>query len=174
MILRGTFREGPDFQDKLSASVNNAFMSGDSVTLFGWSTTDLPSATPNWQARLLYKAPLMRRKNHTLYLTAGGQRWVLPMVKTGAKDWFVTGNLTYGTTLKRIPIFIYEDSYSLLQSTLPTGSALYSQVYTQHVLLKRDTFSLTLRQGPAYTYSWHLYGAEGSRVARYGGALLAT
>ena len=61
LILGDTFGKGPDFQDKLTASVNDAFTSGDSVSMFGWSTTDLPSATPNWQAGLLYKAPLLRR-----------------------------------------------------------------------------------------------------------------
>jgi hypothetical protein len=174
LILGGTFGAGPDFQDKLTAGVNNAFKNGDSLSMFGWSTTDIPSATPNWQAGALYKMPLLRRKNHTLFLTGGVQRWCLPMVGTGTLDWYVTGNLTYGTKVKRIPIFVSEDSYSLVKSTLPTGSAIYTQVYTQHVLLKRSGFQLALRQGPAYTYSWGLYGKEGSRVVRYGGSLAAT
>jgi hypothetical protein len=174
MILGGTYGRGPSFQDKLSVTANNALTSGDSASMFGWSTTDLPSETPNWEAGLLYKAPLLRRKNHTLFLTAGGQRWVLPMVKTGAKDWFVTGNLTYGTSVKRTQIFVSEDSYSLLKSTLPTGSALYSQIYTQHVLWKHHGFQLGIRQGPGYTYSWGLYGAQGNRVVRYGGSLIAS
>jgi hypothetical protein len=174
LILGDTFGKGPDFQDKLTVSLNNALANGDSVTMFGWSTTDLPSETPNWQAGLLYKASLLRRKNHALFLTAGGQRWVLPMVGSGTKDWFVTGNLTYGTSVKRIPIFVSEDSYSLLKSTLPTGSALYSQIYTQYVLLKRHGFQLALRQGPAYSYSWGLYGVYGNRVVRYGGSLIAS
>jgi hypothetical protein len=61
-----------------------------------------------------------------------------------------------------------------LRSTLPTGSALYSQVYTQHVLLERRGFQLALREGPANSYSWGLYGIEGNRVVRYGGSLIAT
>jgi hypothetical protein len=174
MILGDTFGAGSDYQNKLTASMNNAFTSGDSLSLFGWTTTDLPSETPNWQAGLLYKLPILRRRNHRLFLTAGGQRWVLPMVGTGSKDWFVTGNLTYGTTVKRIPIFVSEDSYSLLKSTLPTGNALYSQVYTQHPLFERHGFQLALRQGPAYTYSWNLYGISGNRVVRYGGSLIAS
>jgi len=84
----------------------------------------------------------------------------------------VTGNLTYGTSVKRIPVFISEDSYSLVKSNLPTGSALYSQIYTQQLLAKRRGFHIAMREGPAYTYSWGLYGLSGSRVVRYGGALI--
>jgi hypothetical protein len=173
LILGDTFGKGPDFQNKLTASVNDAFTSGDSLSMFGWSTTDLPSATPNWQAGLLYRIPLVRRGSHTLFLTVGGQRWVLPLVGSGAKDWMVTPNLTYGTSIKGVPIFFSEDSYSLLKSTLPTGSALYSQVYTQHKLWSHHGLQLALRQGPAYSYSWGFYGIEGNRVLRYGGSVIA-
>lgn len=173
LILGGRFGAGPDFQNQLNVGVNDAFATGDSVSMFGWSTTDLASGAPNWQAGLLYKAPLLRRKNHHLLLTFGGQRWVLPLVGSGAKDWMVTGNLTYGTTIKRVPIFFSEDSFSLLRSTLPTGSATYSQIYTEHRLLRREAFQLSLRQGPAYAYSWGFYGINGSQVLRYGGSLTA-
>lgn len=174
LILGDTFGKGPDVQDKFTASLNNAFVGGDSVSLFGWSTTDLPSETPNWQAGLLYKLPILRRKGHTLSLTAGGQRWILPLVATGTNDWFVTGNLTYGTFLRRIPVFVSEDSYSLVKSNLPTGSALYSQIYTQQLLMKRHAFRMALREGPAYSYSWALYGCSGNRDVRYGGSLIST
>ena len=174
LILGDTFGAGPDFQDKLVAGVNNTFLRGDAVSVFGWSTYDFPSATPNWQAGLLYKLPLLRRKGHTLFLTAGGQRWILPLVGPGTKDWFVTGNLIYGTTVRRIPLFVSEDSYSLVKSNLPTGSALYSQVYTQQSLLSRHGFRLALREGPAYSYSWGLYGCSGNRDLRYGGALVSS
>jgi hypothetical protein len=174
LIPGDTFGEGPDFQDKLTAGVNNAFMRGDSVSLFGLSTTDFPSSTPNWQAGLLYKAPLLRRKNHTLSLTGGGQRWILPLVGPGTKDWFVTGNLTYGTSIRKIPVFVSEDSYSLVKSNLPTGNALYSQIYTQQRLFHGHGLQLALREGPAYSYSWGLYGCSGNRVLRYGGTLVTS
>jgi hypothetical protein len=174
LILGDTFGAGPDVQDKLSVGVSNAFLNGDTVSIFGWSTTDTPTMIPNWQAGLLYKLPLLHRKNHSLTLTAGGQRWMLPLVATGTNDWFVTGNLTYGTSVKRIPVFVSEDTYSLLKSNLPTGDALYSQVYTQQRFLNHHGFSLGLREGPAYTYSWGLYGASGSRVVRYGGAFISS
>jgi hypothetical protein len=174
MVLGGMYGDGPGFQNKLTAGVNNLFRNGDSVTMFGWSTTDVPTSSPSWQAGLLYKTPILRRKHHTLTLTGGGQRWLLPTVKTGAKDWLLTGNLTYGTTVKQVPLFVSEDSWSLLKSTLPMGSGIYTQIYTQHSLLKREGFQLSLRQGPAYTYAWGLYGAEGNRVVRYGGSLIVS
>jgi hypothetical protein len=170
--LGGTFGDGPGFQNRLTVSLNNAFRAGDSVSAFGWSTTDLPTSTPNWQAGLLYKAPVMRRKAGTITVTGGLQRWLLPVIKTGAKDWLFSGNLTYATKVKRVPLFVAADSYSLLQSTLPTGSVVYTQVYTEHRLLTRDGLRLLVRQGPAYTHSWGFYGATGSRLLRYGGAVV--
>ena len=174
MTLGGTYGKGPAFQNKLTAGVNNAFLKGDSLSTFGWSTTDVPSATPNWQAGLLYKLSLLRRENHSLSVTGGGQRWILPMVGHRTKDWVVTGNMTYGTSVKRIPVFISEDSYSLVKSNMPTGHELYSQIYTQHPLMNRHGLRLALREGPAYTYSWGFYGCTGNRVVRYGGSLISS
>jgi hypothetical protein len=174
MVLGSTFGPGQDVQDKLTVGVDNAFLKGDSVSAFGWSTTDLSNATPNWQAGLLYKLPILRRKNQNLSLTAGAQRWLLPLVKTGSKDWLATGNLTYGTFVKRTPVFISGDSYSLVKSNLPAGSALYSQIYTQHRLLHRNGLDLVLREGPAYAYSWGFYGCNGNRDFRYGGSLISS
>ena len=174
MVLGSTFGPGQDLQDKLTAGVGNAFLRGDNIDVFGWSTTDLSIVVPNWQAGVLYKLPVLRRKNQTLSLTVGGQRWLLPLVKTGSKDWLATENLTYGTSLKRTPVFISEDSYNLLKSNLPTGSALYSQIYAQHALLHRRGVDLTLREGPAYAYSWGFYGCNGNRVFRYGGSLISS
>jgi hypothetical protein len=172
MTLGGTYGDGPAFQNRLTVSLNNAFRGGDSISAFGWSTTDLPTRAPNWQAGLLYKALVMHRKAGTITMTGGVQRWVLPAIKTGAKDWLFSGNLTYGTKVKRVPPFVTADSYSLLESTLPTGTVVYTQVYTEHRLLSRDGLRVMLRQGPAFTHSWGFYGAEGNRVFRYGGALL--
>jgi hypothetical protein len=174
MILGGTFGKGHDIQDRFSAGINNAFLKGDTLSAIGWNTTDFPSEIPSWQAGLMYKAPLLHRKNHTLYLTGSGQRWILPTVKTGAMDWIVIGNLTYGTSVKRLPVFFSGDSYSTLRSTLPLGSAVYWQIYTQQPLITHHGLRLSFREGPAYTYSWELYGANGNRVARYGGTLIST
>ncbi len=174
LVLGGMFGKGPDFQDRMAVSLNNVVREGDSLSVFGWDTLDLPGATPNWQGGLLYKTRLLKKGRQALYITGGGQRWVLPLVGSGAKDWMVTGNLNYLTTVKGLPINISEDFWGLLKSTLPTGSATYTQISTQHVLFKREGFQLALRHGPAYSYSWGFYGVNGSRVMRYTGTLVAT
>jgi hypothetical protein len=173
MPLGGSFGAGPDILDTLSASVHNAFRSGDSLTLFGWNSTDLPSATPDWQGGLSYETRLLRHGRHSFTLTTGFQRWLLPNVASGAKDWLFAGNLAYGTKVKKVPVFVSESSWSLLKSTLPAGSAIYTQVQTQHTLLKRHDFELLLRQGPAHSYSWGFYGLQGNCVFHYGGSLVA-
>lgn len=174
MVLGGAFGAGADWQNRLTVSLNNLWRDGDSLSAFGWSTTDLPTSTPNWQAGLIYKNRILKTRHHDLALSGGVQRWLLPSVKTGAKDWLVSGNLSYNTAVKGLPIMVSQDSWSLLRSTLPTGTVLYNQIYTQHTLLKRERFQLMLRHGPQHTYSWGFYGAEGNRVVRYTGTLVAT
>ena len=171
--LGGSFGAGPDFVDSMTASLNNAFRYGDSFSVFGWNTNDLPSSTPDWQAGVGYSLPLLHRGRHSLTLSVNGQRWVSPNVASGAKDWLTSGNLTYGTTVKKVPLYISETSWSLFKSTLPTGSAIYTQVFTQHSLVKRHGFQLSLRQGPAHSYSWGFYGLQGNCVFHYGGWLVA-
>jgi hypothetical protein len=66
---------------------------------------------------------------------------------------------------------VTSDSFSLLSSTLPLGSLLYTQVLTQHPLVKRGRYQVSLRHGPMHTYSWGFWGANGNRIVRYGVAL---
>lgn len=172
MTLGGTFGEGPAFQNRLSASMNNALKAGDSLTIFGSHITDLPSETPNWQAGVMYSAPVIRTPRHVVRLGGGIQRWLLPSVKSGAQDWVAAGLVNYETKIKGVPLVVSQDYWGLLRSTLPKGSEVYTQVYTQHGLLKREAFRLLLRQGPQYTYSWGFYGTHGNRVMRYGGSLV--
>jgi hypothetical protein len=173
MPLGGSFGAGPDVMDTMSASLNNVFRNGDSISVFGWNTTDLPSVTPDWQGGLNYSTRLLHYGPNSLTLTAGLQRWLLPNVGSGAKDWLTAENLTYGTRVKKVPFFVSESAWTLLKSTLPTGSAIYTQVYTEHSLLKRPNFQLLLRQGPAHSYSWGFYGLQGNCVLHYGGSLVA-
>jgi hypothetical protein len=93
LVVGGTYGAGPEFRNKLTVSLNNAPRSDDSLSVFGWSTTDLPTVVPDWQAGLVYKTCLLQRKSHTLEISRGLQRWVLPNVRTGAKDWLLSGNL---------------------------------------------------------------------------------
>jgi hypothetical protein len=174
MALGGVFGAGPDVQDKVTLGVNHLWRAGDSLSAFAWSTADLPSAGPNWQAGLMYKMRALHKPNHTLVLGAGMQRWILPMVKTGAQDWIAAGNLNYATTVKRVPVVVNVDSWSLLRSTLPKGSMLYTQIYMQQRLLRHGDLQVLLREGPQHSYSWGFYGAEGNRIVRYGGCLVLT
>lgn len=167
LALGGAFGEGPYFQNRLTAGVSNLLKRGDNLSFFGWSTTDLPNTTANWQAGFTYKDRIFNRGRHSLSLGGGFQRWLLPSVKTGADDWLAAGTLTYATTWKHLPIKVSEDSLSHLASTLPTGSLLYTQIQTQHPLLKRDHYQLLLRHGVAHAYGWGFWGASGNRVVRY-------
>lgn len=171
--LGPTFGAGPAVEDVLSFAVNNVFRKDDSVSTFGWNTTDTPSVTPDWMAGLRYKTPLIHKKNQSVTLMGGLERWILRDVASGSNDWIFHGNLTYGTKIKTIPFFVTTDSYSLLSSTLPKGSGVYTRTFTQHKLLKHENIELLVRQGPEYTYSWNFYGVSGNCVMRYNGSLVA-
>jgi hypothetical protein len=173
MPLGGSFGAGPDIMETMSASVNNLARDGDTLSLFGWNSTDLPSKTPDWQGGLSYGTRLLRRGRNSLTINYGVQRWLLPNVATGAKDWLTAGNVTYATRVKKVPVFVTENVWTLVKSTLPTGSAIYTQVYTEHSLMNRPNFHLLLRQGPAHSYSWGFYGLQGNCVFHYGGSLVA-
>ncbi len=86
----------------------------------------------------------------------------------------IAGTLNYSGKVKRIPVLVQQDSWSLAASTLPTGSLVYTQIQTQSTLLKRDHLELVVRHGVHHTYSWNFYGANGNRVVRYGATLALT
>jgi hypothetical protein len=67
---------------------------------------------------------------------------------------------------------VSQESWSLLSSTLPKGSLVYTQVNAQHTLYHREHFQVALRHGPHHTYSWGFYGTNGNRVMRYGATLV--
>jgi hypothetical protein len=171
--LGGYFGDGPDWQNRVAANLNNLFKDGDGLCLYGWSTADLRTGAPNWQAGLTYKNRVLRNRHHALTLGGGVQRWLFPSVKSGAQDWLASGSLNYTTAIKKIPVIVNQDSWTLLRSPLPAGTQLHTQIYTQRVLYKREGFQLLLRHGPQHTYSWGFWGANGNRVVRYAGSLAA-
>jgi hypothetical protein len=80
----------------------------------------------------------------------------------------VPGNLAYQTPLTgRFPFVASGDSWTLLNSPLPLGSLLHTQVWLESILFKRERFQIGLKTGPAHTYSWNFYGTSGNRVVRY-------
>jgi hypothetical protein len=155
-------------------SLHNALREGDSVSVFGWNTMDLRTPKRNWMSGLLYRAPVIQSRRHTLLLGGGMERWLLPSVKSGARDWLASGSLSYATAVKNVPIIVTQDSWSLLRSTLPTGTVLFTQIQTQRPLLKREHAQVALRHGVQHTYAWGFYGAQGNRVVRYGASLALT
>ena len=174
MTLGGCFGAGPYFQDKITAGASNLFRAGDSLSVYGWSATDLPKWRVNWQSGIGYRSRIFARRGHSLSLTGGIQRWNLPGVKNGTRDWVIAGTLNYSGKFKRVPVLVQQDSWSLAASTLPTGSLVYTQIQTQATLLSRDHLELVVRHGVHHTYSWNFYGTNGNRVVRYGAALALT
>lgn len=172
LTLGGMFGEGPAWQNKVQVNLNNAFRSGDAISLYGWNTHDTPSHSNDWDVGLWYRMPLWKKRNQLLQGGASIQKWRFPSVKTGSNDWLVGGNLTYSAKLLGLPVVAFSDSRTLLYSPLPKGTLLHSQAYAQHTVYKSDAVQLLLRHGPQHTWSWNFYGTNGNRVVRYGAAVV--
>lgn len=167
LTLGGMFGNGPGWQNKVTTGLSNAFRTGDSLSVYAWDTVDARSHVNNWQAGLGYKTRVLKKKNHVLVLGSGVQRWLFPSVKSGANDWLIPGNLSYTTKLYKFPFTVTGDSWTVLSSPLPTGSMLHTQTWLQHNILKRDKVQIAFKHGPAHTYSWGFWGANGNRIFRY-------
>lgn len=167
MTLGGMFGEGPAFQSKLTTGLTNVFRDGDMVWVFGSDSHDVRDHANDWMAGGGYKVPVWKRKAQAVTLNTSLQRWVFPNVKSGAKDWLIVGNLMYQNRFGKTGFSAQTESYSLLKSTLPMGSAIYNQVFLHHTLLKRDDFNVQLKHGPAHTYAWDIYGTKENRIFRY-------
>lgn len=167
LTLGGTFGEGPGWQNRVQTGVSNLAVNGDSLFVYGIDSTDARSAANDWQAGIGYKRPLFARGRHVLSGGVGLQHWRFPSVKTGANDWLVHDNLTFQTRARSMPVTVTSDSWTLLKSPLPTGTALHTQVWFQHRLFRREDVQVVFRHGPAHTYAWGFYGTQGHRVIRY-------
>jgi hypothetical protein len=174
LTLGGTFGNGPAWQSRLTTGLSNAFRGGDSLFVYGWDTFDTRAEAHDFQAGFGYKAPVWKRRSQVLSLGSGLQYWRFPSVKTGANDWLIPGNLTYQAKVKKTGLLVTSDSWTLLNSPLPMGSLLHTQVWVEHDLLKTDSVRIALRHGPAHTYSWGFYGTNGNRVFRYQSMLAIT
>jgi hypothetical protein len=164
----GTFGNGPNWQNRVTTGIGNLVAKGDALSVYGWDTLDVRTNRYNWQAGLGYKRPVWKRGGRTITLGSGVQRWLFPSVKCGTNDWLIPGNLAYQDAFsKRTTLLMTSDSLTLLKSTLPTGTLLHSQAWLQTKLIKRESVEVTFRHGPAHTYSWNFYGANGNRVFRY-------
>ncbi len=172
LTLGGYFGDGPAWQNRVTVTVGEAFRKGDSITLSGWNTHDAPSHVNSWLAGVSYRTRVISTPRHTLHFSAGLQRWRFPTVKTGAQDWLGAWQMQYQTKVKSLPVLLTQESWTLFHSPLQKGTLLFTQLYTEHPLVKRDAWRLTLRHGPQHTYSWDFYGTKDHRVVRYAGFLL--
>jgi len=175
LSLGSCYGRGPYFQDRLTASVSDAFRKGDAVTFFGWSTSEVRNSRINWMSGLSYRTRVWVKDSHSLHLTGGVQHWNLPSIKGRASSHsLIAGNLSYTGKFGAVPLYVTQDSYSLTSSTLARGSLLYTQIQTQSRLIKRDWIEIALRHGVHHGYSWGFWGADGNRVVRYGASLVVT
>ena len=165
--LGGTFGAGPAWQSRVSTGLANAFRPGDLISVYAANSLDLPSSINNRQAGIGYRLPVWRSRHHLLALGSGVQKWLFPGVKSGTNDWLIAGSLVYQAQARRVSFLVNEDSWSIVKSPLPAGSLLLTQGWVQWNLLQRERFRVHFKQGPAYTYSWGFWGAEGSRIYRY-------
>lgn len=167
LTLGGMFGAGPAWQNRVQVNLNNAFRKGDAVSVYGWSTSDTPSHSSDWDAGIWYRAPLWNGRGKTLHGGVSLQKWRFPSVKTGTNDWLAGGNLAFSAKLFGVPFAAMSDSRTLLYSPLPKGTLLHSQSYFQHPIYTSDALQFLLRHGPQHTWSWNFYGTNGNRVVRY-------
>lgn len=167
LTLGGTYGAGPAWQNRVTFNVHNVFTKGDAVSVYGWKTLDLPATAWDWHAGIWYRIRPITTKRQNLLVSAGIQRWRFPSAAKGTQDWIAAANVNY-TGRNRLTFWNTTDTWSLLHSNMPGGTLLHTQGGLQHRLLKHDDWSIVLRHGPAYTYSWNFYGKNDSRVIRYG------
>lgn len=167
LTLGGTFGQGPMWQNRLETGLSNLFSKGDSAYLFGADSTDVRNGANQWLAGVGYRRPLVLQGRHSLALAGGFQHWRFPSVKCGTHDWLTHQALTYRTRLRSLPVSLTSDAWNLWKSPLPNGTALHSQLWVEHPLVRKEIVQITFRHGPAHTYSWGFYGANGNRVLRY-------
>ena len=172
LTLGGTFGDGPAWQNRVTITTSEVFRKGDSFSVMGWDTHDTPSHSNDWLAGASYRTRLIAKPRHLLYVSAGVQKWRFPSVACGTNDWLGAWQLQYQTRVKKLPIMLNQDSWTLFHSPLPKGTLLHTQLYTEHPLIEKPEWKLALRHGPQHTYSWNFYGTNGNRVVRYAGFLL--
>lgn len=172
LALGGLFGGGPAWQSRLETAASNVWREGDALYLYGAESMDLGSRRSDWQAGAGYRQPLLKRRRHELSASFGLQHWKFANVLRGANDWLLHENLTLRSRLRLFALTLTSDSLSLLASPLPEGTLLHTQVWMEHPVWSRDTLQLVMRHGPAHTYSWGFYGANGHRVARYQSAVV--
>jgi hypothetical protein len=174
LTLGGVFGDGPAWQNRMVITRSHVFRDGDSVSITGFNTHDTPTHSNDWTAGIGYRTRLVNKRGHLVYAGGGLERWRFPSVLCGTQDWILASNAMYATKLKRIPVTVQSNAWTILHSPLPGGSLLYTTAWFDHSLMENRQFKVLVRHGPQYTYSWNFYGTNGHRVVRYAGALVVT
>lgn len=174
LTLGGVFGDGPAWQNRVTLTRTNVLRDGDSVSLSGFQTHNTPNHNNDWIAGLGYRTRLLSRRGHLLYAGGGLERWRFPGVLCGPQDWVFASHMTYATRLKRVPVTLQSNAWTLLHSPLPKGSLLHTTAWFDHGLMDNDRVKIVLRHGPQHTYAWNFYGTQGHRVLRYAAALVVS
>lgn len=166
LSLGGTFNRGPAQQNRLTANRSSLFRSADSMQFYGWTTTDLRNASVDFETGIRYRAPVHALAGGTLAAGGGLEHWNFPSVLGGTRDLVLDSYLGWTRTGKSV-VTLSANGKTLLLSDLPRGTFVCFQAQHAFKLFRRRGVTLSLQHGPAYIYSWNLYGRPGHRVLRY-------
>ena len=173
LSLGALFNEGPAQQNRLTVTRASWLRTGDSLQLYGWSTTDLRAAHTDFETGFRYRAPLRRIAHGTLTGGGGLEHWNFPSVLGGTRDLTLDSFLGWSGG-EKVPISFTANGKTLLRSDLPRGTFVCVQaLHTQKLGSFRGN-RVSVQHGPAYVYSFGLYGRDGHRVLRYYGTASVT
>lgn len=167
LTLGGLFGGGPAWQSRIEVGAASVWTRGDSISFYGSESLDQVTTRSDWHSGITYRRPIWRGRNQALSGGGGFQHWHFGNVKSGTRDWVTYENLTYRAKVKATGFTVTSDSWSLLSSPLPRGSLLHTQAWAEHTLVDREPLLVTVRHGPAHTYSWGFYDTHRHRVVRY-------
>ncbi len=166
LSLGGAFNRGPAQQNRLTATRTSLFRSADTLQLYGWTTTDLRNASVDFETGFRYRTPLTRIAGGTLVGGTGLEHWNFPSVLGGTRDLVLDSYLGW-IGGRRFPVTLSGNGKTLIVSDLPRGTFVCVQAQHGFRVFRRRGVSLSFQHGPAYIYSWNLYGKSGHRVLRY-------
>ena len=153
LSLGGTFHDGPAQTNRITAALGG-------LQVYAWDTTDLRTGRSDQDMGLRYR----RRVGHGLIAGGGLEHWRFPSVLGGTRDVVVDSYVGWSGG-ERFPVTISANGKTLVRSDLHKGTfACFQAMHT----VKAKPW-LAFQHGPAYVYSWDLYGRKGHRVLRYYG-----
>jgi hypothetical protein len=172
LSLGGVFGQGPAQQNRLTATRSGIFRANDSLQFYGWTTTDLRAGSTDFETGVRYRAPL-RKMAGGVWMAGGGlEHWNFPSVLGGTRDLTLDSYLGWHGG-ESFPVTFSANGKTLLVSDLRLGTFVCFQAQHLVKLFRAGGVEFRLHHGPAYVYSWDLYGAGGHRVLRYYGTVTA-